>query len=76
MALRDLGKRKIHAGLEKVLDTERVDLVTNALANRFVFNPVAGPVFPPIDLAPVVVSPDVLDAILEQHRDTEDEDQP
>lgn len=76
MTLGDLGTRKIHAGLEKVLDRERVDLVTNTLANRFVFNPVAGPAFPPVDLAPVVIAPDALDAILEQERDAEDEEQP
>ena len=76
LVLKELGTREIHARLDRELDIERVDLVSNALANRFVFNPVAGPVFPPIKLAPTVIAPDALDAILAAETDNEDEDQP
>jgi len=74
--LKDLGKVGIREGLEATLDNQRIDLVSNSLATRFVIDPGTGPAFPAIDRAAEVVVPDVLDVILAAADDADTTDSP
>jgi len=62
--LDDLGKFEVRERLEDILNTQRIDLVSNTFATQFFNDPLTGPAFPVTDINTKAPAPDVLDRIL------------
>lgn len=71
LVLDALGKIELREGLEATLDTQRIDLVSDSLATKFLKDPLTGPAFPAIHLSAHVVVRDVLDVILAAPNDAD-----
>jgi len=60
----DLNKLEVRERLEDILNTQRIDLVSNTFATQFFNDPLTGPAFPITDINTKAPAPDVLDRIL------------
>ena len=62
--IKAVGTIGIRESLEADLDRQRVDLVSNALSNKLIDDPLTGPAFPATDRRQLKDTKDVLDRIL------------
>jgi len=70
-----INKLDMRENLEAILNAQRIDLVSNALATKFINDPVTGPAFPITEITHKVAITDTLDRILAQiMKDTSEEE--